>query len=139
VTASAIGADHSVTISAVTSAAFAAGIYSWQSYATKALERFLVGAGRLEVKPNLATVTTPTFEYRTEARQIYDQLVAAYRAYSLSRGGVQQYTIGTRSMTFANAGDFIRAIEYWRAQAEAADIAAGLARGPNVFIRFRNG
>lgn len=137
-TASADGDDHLIEILAATSTAYTAGIYSWQAYATKGAERFGTGFGRIEILPNLAAVTDPTYEHRSEAKVIYDQLVAAYKSYTGSRGGVQQYTIGTRQMTFRSAADFIKEIEYWRAQVEAEEIAAGLGKGRNIFVRFRN-
>lgn len=140
-TATADGSDHLVTITAATSAGYTAGKYTWQGYATKSAtsERYPIGSGQIEIKPNLAAVSASTYEWRTEAKVIYDQLVAAYKSYSASRGGVQQYTIAGRSMTFRSPADFIREIEYWRAQVQAEEQAAGIAQqGRNVFVRFRN-
>lgn len=136
--ATASGAEHLITITAAVSAAYTAGFYTWQAYATKAAERFPIETGSLEIKPNLAGITASTYEWRTEAKIIYDQLVAAFKSYSASRGGVQQYTIGNRSMTFSSSADFIKEIEYWRAQVKSEEAAAGLGQGRSVFVRFRN-
>lgn len=140
-TATASGSEHLITISAATSAAYTAGFYTWQAYATKSAisERHPVDSGQIEIKPNLAAVTASSYEWRTEAKIIYDQLVAAYKSYTQSRGGVQQYTIGQRQMTFRSPADFIREIEYWRAQVKAEEAAAGITQqGRNVFVRFRD-
>ncbi|MGH8519869.1 MAG: hypothetical protein ACREU9_00185 [Gammaproteobacteria bacterium] len=139
-TAAASGADHAITISAAATAAYTAGFYTWQAYATKAAtsERYPVASGTLEIEPNLAAVTASTYEWRTEAKIIYDQLVAAYKTYTTSQGHVQEYTIGSRRMTFRSAAEIIKQIEYWKAQVQAEERAQGLGQGRNVFVRFSN-
>ena len=54
IVASAAGDDYTITVSAVTSAAYVAGEYTWQSYVEKAGERYTLETGRVFVKPNLA-------------------------------------------------------------------------------------
>jgi hypothetical protein len=135
-TEAASGDQHQITVTAATSAGYTAGFYTWQAYVAKGAERYQIDSGTIELKPNLAAVTATTYEWRSEARIIYDQLVAAYKSYTGSRGGVQEYTIGTRRMVFRSAAEIIKEIEYWKAQVDAEARAQGLGQGRNVLVRF---
>lgn len=142
ITAAASGADHAVSVSAATSASWAAGVYSWQAVVTKAAERYTVGEGTLTVKPNLAGVSGTGLETRTTARKILDELEEAYLQYSTNgQGQVQRYVIAGREMVFRTAADFIKQIEYWRSRVTSEDaaqsIAAGLGNPRRLFVRLR--
>jgi len=62
-------------ISAADSAAYPAGIYHWQAYVTKNGERYEVGHGRLEVKPNFASKTTG-YDNSSHVKNVLDALEA---------------------------------------------------------------
>lgn len=138
VTAGASGSDHLVNIVAADTRAFAAGCYDWIATVESGADVFQVGSGRIEVLPRIDTAGV--LDGRSGARRILEQLEAAYEAYSAGGVHVAQYTIGDRTMQFKEAGDFIKAIEYWRgrvAQEDAtAQIAAGLGNPRRVFVRF---
>jgi hypothetical protein len=143
ITATASGADHAVSVAKSTTAAWAAGWYDWQAYVEKAAERYTVGTGRLEIRPDLADVTASGFDNRSTARQIYDTLVAAYKSAVTSRAFVQEYEIAGRRMKFNNRAEWITEIDYWRSQVtaeeQAARLAAGMAAGNKLLVRFNNG
>jgi hypothetical protein len=140
ITASASGADHLVDVAASTTDGWAAGTYTWQAYVEKAAERYTVGRGTMVIEPDLPAEAAG-YETRTTAKQILDELEAAYLTYSTNgQGPVQRYTIGGRELWFRSAADFIKQIEYWRSQvaSEAASeaLAQGLGNPRRLYARF---
>jgi len=67
--------SHLVTITAATSAGYTAGIYHWQAYVTKSGERYKVGHGRLEVKPDFAAQTNG-YDNTSHVKKVLDALEA---------------------------------------------------------------
>lgn len=141
ITASASGSDHLVNVSAATSAGWTSGTYSWQAYVEGgSSERYTVGTGTLEIKRNWAAEAAG-YDTRSNARTILEQLEQAYEDYcSNGQGLVQRYTIGGREMWFKSSVDFIKAIEYWRNQANteraAEQVALGLGNPRHFYVRF---
>jgi len=66
ITSSADGSDHLISIDAATTAAYAAGLYDWSLTVSNGLERYTIGNGRIEVKPDPTQQTT--FDGRSTAR-----------------------------------------------------------------------
>lgn len=67
--------SHLITVSAADSAGYAAGIYHWQAYATKGTERYQVGKGRLEIKPDFASQSTG-YDNTSHVKNVLDALEA---------------------------------------------------------------
>lgn len=105
VTASASGADHAININAATSAAYVAGIYSWQSYVTKAAERYTIAIGEVEIVADLAAKSAG-FDTRTPAQKCLDQINIAFASYG-NKAYTQEYEIAGRRMKFATPGEFL--------------------------------
>jgi hypothetical protein len=140
ITAAASGADHLVTVTAATSAAWQAGTYTWQAYVTKAAERYTVGAGSVVIKPNLAAQAAG-FDSRSESLQRFDAIKAAYDLYIANgQGLMQRYTIGGREVWFKDFDDAKAQLDYWgnKVQAELAaeSIAAGRGNPRRAFAMF---
>lgn len=140
ITAGASGADHLVNVAAATTAAWAAGTYAWHGYVEKGAERYTIGTGSIVIRPNLAAEAAG-FETRSTAKQILDELEAAYKDYATNgQGLVQRYTIGGREMWFKSAADFIQQIEYWRKQVQDEAVVESMAKGlgnpRRLFARF---
>lgn len=140
IAASASGSDHAVSVAAITSAGYAAGIYDWQATVTKAGERKTVGFGRMQILPNLAAESAG-YDNRSTARKILDALLLAYQSAADNRAFVQEYEIAGRRMKFNNAADWITQINYWQAQVKAEERAQninnGLAAGNKLLVRFK--
>lgn len=66
---------HLVNISAASTANYTAGIYNWQSYVTKAGERYDIGAGVIEIKPNFAAQASG-YDGRSDVKITLDAIVA---------------------------------------------------------------
>lgn len=129
ITASASGADHSVTVTAATSASWTAGTYTWQAYVEKAAERQTVGTGSIEIKRNLAAAASGVDTRSTAAKMVADLEAAELDYASNGQGGVQRYTIGGREMWFSTAEDFIERLEYWRNRLASEQAAESVRQG----------
>jgi hypothetical protein len=142
VTATADGLNHAVSVSAATTAAYAAGQYDYVAWVAYSGEEYTIGSGRVTVEPDLrGTDATSALDIRTPARKILEKLEAAMlardptlAAYSIQTGN------GSRSRTFATLAE-VR-IEYDHVRAEvaredqAASIAAGNGNPRKLYVRF---
>lgn len=140
ITATADGDAHRVSVAAATTAAWAAGDYTWQAYVEGgSSERYTVGAGRVTVKPDLAAEAAG-YEARSTARKALDDLRAALATWISSNGQVQEYSIAGRTMKYASAADIrarIQLLEREVAREEVAEkLAAGLDPGRRLLVRF---
>lgn len=139
ITATASGDDHLVTIAAATTAAYAAGVYTWVAHVTLATDRYTIGKGSVTVQPDLAAQSAG-FEARSTAKKALDDLRAALLAWLAGGGHVQEYEIAGRRMRFASAADIqarIGIAEREVARETAAQrMAAGLCAANRVYVRF---
>lgn len=141
VVATADGNHFSVTVAAATTAAFSAGTFSWLAWvAGGSSEKYTVDEGTLEVLPEFRSgLAAATLDARSDAKKIYDDLLAAYKSYVASRGLVSEYTIGMRTMKFHSQGDLLTQLNYWKAQVAAEETAErlrnGLGTGNKLFVR----
>lgn len=141
IVASASGSDFLVSVPAATTAVYPPGHYGWTATVDKGTDKYQVGSGQTEVLPRVDT--TGLLDQRSDARQIYDDLVAMYKSRTSSSsggGGIQHYQIGDRQITYKTSEELIKDIEYWRAQVAAeeaaAQIAAGLGNPRRLYTRF---
>jgi len=139
INASGSGDDHAVSVAAATTANWSPGDYAWQSYASKAGERYTVETGRITVEKSYAAQTT--LDTRSSARAMLEALEACYLAYlENGQGHVAEYEIAGRRMKFRNAAEIWQQIEKLKrevaAEDRAARIAAGLPSRRRVLVRF---
>lgn len=102
VTATSRGSGWTASLSAVQTAAMNAGAIAilmfWQAYATGTAGRLLAGEGRLQVKPNLATLdVSMAFDGTSPAEKILAAIETEI-AGRLAGNATIEYTIGTRSL-----------------------------------------
>ena len=138
ITATAAGADHLVSVSSTTSAAYTAGSYAWTAWVEKTGERTTVGGGTITVKPNIAALAT--LDARSDAAIIVDQLMAAYKTYTASQGNVAEYEIAGRRMKYRSSAEILDQLNHWKGilagEKRAERIAAGLGGGNQIHVRF---
>ncbi len=84
------------TITKAQSLDFSVGTYYWQARATKSTDSVTFNSGSLTVNPNYADAGTG-FDGRSQAEKDLASVQAAIRS-MISGGGVQEYTIGNRSI-----------------------------------------
>lgn len=113
ITSTASGSDHAVSISAATTAAFAAGTYHWTSLVTKGSERKTISSGVWEVIANPATATTIT-DLRTHA----EKCLAAIEAVIEGRmaDSIVEYQIGTRMAKKIPHSELIKLRTFYRSE-----------------------
>lgn len=142
ITCTTSGTKYLATILPATSAAFTVGRYTWIAYVTKGagatLEQHTVDKGSCTVLPCLST--DANYDARTDARIIYDSLIAAYKTYVSSQGQVDSYSIGGRSMKFRSTTDILDQIKHWAAivaNEEAEEkINNGQGTGRKILYQF---
>lgn len=131
------GDDHLIAEAAADTEDRIAGSYRWACLAINGAQRFTIGEGPVEIKPNLAG--DRPFETRSTARQIYDGLVAAYRErVDNGRSLVGAYSIAGRTMQYQDAAEFRKDLAYWKsivdAETAAENQAAGRASGNRLKV-----
>lgn len=138
ITATASGGDHAVSVSAATTAAWAAGTYAWQSYVTKGSERHTVATGTMQVRPNFAAATA--YDSRSTAQQTLDAIEATI----LGKASSDQQTmiVGGIHLVKYPVGDLLALRDRYAAivqqERRAARIAEGMGSGGQVLVRFGN-
>lgn len=139
ITATASGTDHLVSVAPTTTDDWAAGDYTWTAWVEATGFRATVGNGSITVRPNLAA-ETGGYDARSEAQVIYDQLMVAYKTYTLTNGHVSEYEIAGRRMRYRSSAEILEKINFWlakvNAEKRAEKIAAGLGGGGKVLVRF---
>ena len=141
VTATAYGTGWQSAISATTSAAFDAGTWYWQAIATAGATKVTLGSGQLEVLAALNYTGTPgALDGRSQAQQDLDAVSAAIRS-MIAGGGVQKYTIGSRSVEKMTLSDLLTLESRLKAEVarelKAEMVANGLGNPHAMFVRFR--
>ena len=142
ITATASGDNHLVAVTAASSATWTAGTYDYIGWVEKGsgptAERYTVSTGRLTVTANMAAANT--YDGRSDARIIYEALLAAYKSAAASRAYVAEYEIAGRRMKFASRAEWLQELNFWKAQVAAEDraakIADGLGGGARVLVRM---
>lgn len=135
ITASASGADHLVSVSAATSAAWVPGTYQWTAYVTSGSARYTVETGEIVIKPNPAA---GGYDTRSYARRMLDAIEALLEGRATS--DVSSYSIGGRSLSKMSALELVQWREKFRREAESEKagerIARGLNTGRKILTRF---
>lgn len=140
VVGSAYGTGWEFTIAAGTSTGFDAGTWFWQAVATKAGSTITMGSGQLTVLRSLSYTGAPgAVDGRSQAQQDLDAVQAAIRAL-VSGGAVQQYSIGSRSLTKMRLEDLMTLESKLKADVKREQMAELMANGlgnpHNLFVRF---
>lgn len=136
IVATADGTDHSVTIPAATSAGYAAGVYRVFGYVTNGTERATVYEADIEIKPDLATLTT--FDSRTHVKKTLDAIEAVIEKRATS--DQQKYTIQGRSLERTPMPDLIALRDKYQAlylsEKKADDLKKGIGGKNNIYVRI---
>lgn len=138
-TATANGNYHRIDVTAATTAAYPAGRYAWAAFVTSGTDRRQIGKGEIEIRPNLATLTSGG-DTRAFARQMLD----AIEAQMLGRATAQQSDMV--SMQIAGRGlqrtpeTLIKLRDHFKAEAKAESIRdrldSGMSGAPRLLVRM---
>ena len=124
-TSTADGDLHAITLAATATAAYAAGDYYFEGYASKAGQRFTIATGWWKVAPNINA--DATFDARSHARKT----LAAIQAVIEGRASIdqQEYTIGNRSLKRTPIADLLVLMSKYETLVKSEDNALALAQG----------
>jgi hypothetical protein len=138
VTSAAEGDDHVVTITSATSANWSAVNHDWQSYVTKAAERYTIARGRLSVLPNFAAVGGAGLDARSQARKTLEAINATLEGRASS--STQEYQIAGRALKYIPIPELLQLKSHYetmvRSEDAAANMANGLGGGGRIYVRF---
>jgi hypothetical protein len=139
VVSTADGDDHLVNVSAVTSAGWTSGTYSYQAYVDGVdSQRFTVDTGTIIVKPNIAAEAAG-YDNRTPAKKLLDNLDVMFAEYG-SKAYQQEYEFNGRRQRFTSPGDFLKFRSKVRAEVLREEAAEKVDRGESprkkIFVRF---
>lgn len=129
--ATADGTTHAVSVSAATTAAYAAGRYRWTARASAGSEAFTAEEGWVEVKPNPATSTV---DPRSQRRQELD----AINCFLLGNATTaqQSMSIGGRSMSRWDHKELEDYRDRLEARVRAEEAGASAGRGRDIKVRL---
>lgn len=140
ITCSATGDDHRCGAAAATTAAWAAGEYSWACWVEKGAERYggteYPWRGECTILPNPATTTN--YDSRSDARKALDAM-NAFIAGSTDMT-VRRYTIGGRELERWPLADLLVARQRFASEVASEDakarLNAGLGGGRKIQVRL---
>ena len=131
----ALGADHLVSVAALTTAGWAAGDYAWRAQVVRADEAYTVASGTCTVRPAFSAAT---LDARSHARKT----LANIEAYLENPGNLtsSMYEIAGRKLQRFGIPELLTLRDRYRAEVAREDAAASVARGlpdrRRVFVRF---
>jgi len=135
IVAAAAGTDHAVTVAAATTAAYAAGRYTWMAWVETGAEKFTVDTGTLEVNPDYRA-STAAYDGRSHARKMLDAIEAWLEARDPA---VAEYEIAGRRMKYIPIAELVKLRSRYQlelaAQANADAIAKGEGLGRKIQFR----
>ena len=136
VNATASGADFLVSVTAATTAGWAAGDYSWQSRVTKGAEAYTVDIGDITIKPSFESKAT--LDNRSHAQKTLDAIedTIAGRATSATA----EYEIAGRKLKYISFAEMLKLRDFYKAtvlqEKAAQNLAKGLPDPRRVMVRF---
>lgn len=136
IVAAASGTDHAVTVAAATTAAYAAGSYTWMAWVEAGAEKFTVDTGTFVVDPDYRA-STAAYDGRSHAQK----MLAAIESWLESRDmAVAEYEIAGRRLKYIPAAELIKLRQKYRlevaSQANAEAIAKGEGAGRKIQFRI---
>lgn len=135
--ATADGVDFLVDEAAADTASHAAGVYSWFAYVSNDPDRFEVGTGTVEVRPDLAAAAV--LDTRSHARKVLEAIEAVLERRATK--DQEEYSIEGRSLKRTPIADLVKLRDRYRAEVDseiaAERLAQGLGTGRKILTRFR--
>ena len=136
ITASASGDDYSVTVTAATTAAYAAGTYTWIAWVEGGTsEKYTVDTGVVTIDADYRSGTaTAGLDDRSHARKT----LAAIESWIESRNpGVAEYEIAGRRMKYIPVADLLKLRQHYKAEVSAEEAAEAIRNGLGTARRIQ--
>lgn len=126
--ATAVGDAYRLLVAATTTAAWAAGAYSWQAWVVRAGTVITVNSGQVEVLPD-PRLAAAGLDTRTQAERALADARTALASWTPT---TRRWQIGDREQEFGSAADVLAVVEYWSDQVRDERRAAALASGQRL-------
>lgn len=136
ITAAASGTDHAVTVTAASTAAYAAGTYTWMAWVEGgSSEKYTVDTGTLVIDPDYRA-STAAYDGRSHAKKMLDAIEAWLEARDIA---VAEYEIAGRRMKYIPIPELIAMRSRYKLEVQAETNADAIAKGEGVGrkIQFR--
>lgn len=141
IAAAASGNDHDITVSAATTAGYAAGEWNWTAYAEKGsggtYERETIATGKVTIKPNVSVATAIT-DLRSHAQKMLDAIEATLQGRATHAD--LSLTINGRSIQYLKPEELLRLRSIYRREVQqekdAENTAKGLDSSKRILTRF---
>jgi hypothetical protein len=138
VVATSSGNNHAVTVTAATSATYAAGNYSWIAWVEGgSSEKYTIDTGNVLIAPDYRSgVATVALDDRSHPRKMLDAIEAWLESRDVA---VAEYEIAGRRMKYIPIAELIKLRSRYQNELAAADNAEKLAKGEGFGrkIQFR--
>ena len=125
IAATAEGDDHRVALAATTTAAWAAGNYSWSARVEKSGEKYTVSRGQTVIRPDMTSVAAG-YDGRSVAEKALADAKAAFSAWTPT---TRRYRIADREHEFSSKAEIVGSIEFWQIELKREQRASALAKG----------
>ena len=134
IVAAASGTDHAVEEAATTTAAIAAGAYTWMAWVEGgSSEKYTVDTGTLTVDPDYRA-TTAAYDGRSHARKMLDAIEAWLEARDPA---VAEYEILGRRMKYIPPAELVKLRNRYLTEVSAEDARDKLAKGEGLGRRIQ--
>lgn len=130
------GTDHLVSVAAATTAAYAAGSYTWMAWVEGgSSEKYTVDTGTLAVDPDYRA-STAAYDGRSHARKMLDAIEAWLEARDPA---VAEYEIAGRRMKYIPVAELIKLRSRYKTELANEANADAIAKGEGLGrkIQFR--
>ena len=136
VSATTSGDDYAITVTAATTAGYAAGTYTWIAWVEGGTsEKYTVDTGVATIDADYRSGTaTAGLDDRSHARKT----LAAIESWIESRNpGVAEYEIAGRRMKYIPIGDLLKLRQTYKTEVAAEDAAEALRNGTGIGRRIQ--
>jgi hypothetical protein len=136
ITATTSGNDYAITVTAATTAAYAAGTYTWIAWVEGGTsEKYTVDTGVMAVDADYRSGTaTAALDDRSHARKT----LAAIESWIESRNpGVAEYEIAGRRMKYIPVSDLLKLRQSYKSEVAAEEAADAIANGLGTSRRIQ--
>lgn len=135
ITAAASGDDFAVTVAAATTAAYAAGAYTWIAWVEAGAEKFTVDTGTWEVQAEYRSgLASVALDDRSHARKALDAIEGWIEGNDLSAA---EFSLGDRRIKNIPIAELIMLRQRYLQEIAAEDARAALAKGEGVGRRIQ--
>lgn len=128
---SASGDDHAATVAAATTAAWAAGTYTWTAAAVLGSQRYTLRQGQIDILPDPTSVAA--YDTRSHARRTLDAIEAWIEGHDPA---VASYRIGDRQMQYIPIGELLTLRSRYQREVRGQEAAAACRLPSRIRVRL---